>query len=107
MEYHIGIRLPKIFFFSGQKNFGKTLHCYTMDKCGHLICSICLKDYIYKATEEKVIFNIYENKLNPIKYFCPECNAEIYLSQNLINNLFNIYIYYKEYKFSTLISPSY
>ena len=72
-----------------QKNFGKTLHCYTMDKCGHLICSICLKDYIYKTTEEKVVFNIYENKLNPIKYFCPECNAEIYLSQNLINNLFN------------------
>lgn len=71
------------------KNFGKTLHCYTMDKCGHLICSICLKDYIYKTTEEKVVFNIYENKLNPIKYFCPECNAEIYLSQNLINNLFN------------------
>ena len=58
-----------------------------MDKCGHLICSDCLKDYIYKSTEEKIVFIIYENK--KIKYFCPVCNEEIYLSKNLINNLFN------------------
>ena len=28
-----------------------------------------------------------------IKYFCPECNEEIYLSKNLINNLFSDDIY--------------
>ena len=72
-----------------KQNFGKELYCYCMDKCGHLICSSCLKDYIFKTTEEKVVFNIYENKLNQIKYHCLECNEEIYLSQNLINNLFN------------------
>ena len=72
-----------------QKNFGKDLYSYCMDKCGHLICSNCLKDYIFKLTEEKVVFNIYERKLIKLKYFCPECNKEISLSKNLINNLFN------------------
>ena len=70
-----------------KKKFENNLYCYSMDKCGHLICSDCLKDYIYKSTEEKIVFIIYENK--KIKYFCPVCNEEIYLSKNLINNLFN------------------
>ena len=71
-----------------EKNFNKKLYCYCMNKCGDLICSDCLKDYIIKATEGKVVFNIYESKLKKIKYFCPKCNEEIYLSKNLINNLF-------------------
>ena len=72
-----------------QKNFGKSLYCYCMNKCGHLICSNCLKDYIYEVTDEKVVLNIYENKLKKIEFFCPECNEKIFLSKNLINNLFN------------------
>ena len=71
------------------KKFEKSLYCYCMNKCGHFICSNCLKEYILKITEEKVVFNIYENKLKQIKYLCLECNNEIYLSKNLIYNLFN------------------
>ena len=76
-----------------KKKFENKLYCYSMDKCGHLICSNCLKDYIYKITDEKVVLNIYESKKKEIKYFCPECNEEIYLSKNLINNLFSDDIY--------------
>jgi hypothetical protein len=60
-----------------------------MDNCSHLICSNCLKDYIYQATEGKVVFNIYENTIKKMEYFCPACNKQIYLSKNLINNVFN------------------
>ena len=48
----------------------------------------------------KIIKLIFNNKKKIIKY----------LKLKLISlryNLFIIYIYYKEYKFSTLISPSY
>ena len=62
-----------------------------MDKCGHFICNECLKNYILKATDEKVVLNYYEYKLKKIEYKCPnpQCNKDIYLSKNLINNLFN------------------
>ena len=43
------------------KKFENKLYCYSMDKCGHLICSNCLKDYIYKITDGKVVLNIYES----------------------------------------------
>ena len=71
-----------------EKNFTKKLYSYCMNKCGDLICSNCLKEYIIKATDGKVIFNIYESKLKKMNYFCPKCNKEVYISKNLINNLF-------------------
>ena len=76
-----------------QNNFEKSLYCYIMDNCGHLLCSNCLKDYIYKVTDEKVVFNIYENNIKKIEYFCPVCDKKIYLSKNLVNNIFNDDIY--------------
>ena len=76
-----------------QNNFEESLYCYIMDNCSHLICSNCLKDYIYQATEGKVVFNIYENTIKKMEYFCPACNKQIYLSKNLINNLFNDDVY--------------
>ena len=76
-----------------QNNFEESLYCYIMDNCSHLICSNCLKDYIYQATEGKVVFNIYENIIKKMEYFCPACNKQIYLSKNLINNLFNDDVY--------------
>ena len=79
-----------------QNNFENSLYCYIMDNCSHLLCSNCLKDYIYKATDEKVVFNIYENIIKKIEYFCPVCNKKIYLSKNLINNIFNDDIYIKK-----------
>ena len=72
-----------------QNNFEESLYCYIMNNCSHLICSNCLKDYIYQATEGKVVFNIYENTIKKMEYFCPACNKQIYLSNNLINNVFN------------------
>jgi len=68
--------------------FSKKKYAFSMEKCGHLICVNCLKDYIIQATEEKVILNYYEYKLNQIKFFCPICDKEIHLSKNLINNIF-------------------
>ena len=76
-----------------QNNFEESLYCYIMDNCSHLICSNCLKDYIYQETEGKVVFNIYENTIKKMEYFCPACNKQIYLSKNLINNLFNDDVY--------------
>ena len=76
-----------------QNNFEESLYCYIMNNCSHLICSNCLKDYIYQATEGKVVFNIYENTIKKMEYFCPACNKQIYLSKNLINNLFNDDVY--------------
>jgi hypothetical protein len=76
-----------------ENNFENASYCYIMDTCCHLICSNCLKDYIYKATDEKVVFNIYENIIKKMEYFCPLCNKNIYLSKNLINNLFNDDVY--------------
>ena len=76
-----------------ENNFENSLYCYIMDTCCHLICSNCLKDYIYKATEEKVVFNVYENIIKKMEYFCPLCNKNINLSKNLINNLFNDDVY--------------
>ena len=72
-----------------QNNFEESLYCYIMNNCSHLICSNCLKDYIYQATDGKVVFNIYENTIKKMEYFCPACNKQIYLSKNLINNVFN------------------
>ena len=69
--------------------FTKNLYAFSMEKCGHLICINCLKDYIIKATNGKVILNYYEYKLNQIKFFCPVCDKEINLSKNLINNLYS------------------
>ena len=72
-----------------QNNFEESSYCYIMNNCSHLICSNCLKDYIYQATDGKVVFNIYENTIKKMEYFCPACNKQIYLSKNLINNVFN------------------
>ena len=72
-----------------KESFFKSKYAFSMDKCGHLVCKQCLKDYIFKATDEKVILNFYEYKFNQIKFFCPVCNKEINLSKNLINNLYN------------------
>ena len=71
-----------------KESFIKSKYAFNMDNCGHLICINCLKDYIIKITDEKVILNYYEYKLKQIKFFCPVCNKEIFLSKNLINNLF-------------------
>jgi len=68
--------------------FNQSKYAFNMDNCGHLICINCLKDYIFKMTDEKVILNYYEYKKNPIKFLCPVCNKEINLSKNLINNIF-------------------
>ena len=72
-----------------EKNLENDIQIYIMDNCGHFICSDCLKDYILKATDDKVVLNYYEYKLKQIKFLCPKCNKDIYLSKNLINNLFN------------------
>ena len=71
-----------------KESFFKSKYAFSMDKCGDLICIQCLKDYIFKATDEKVILNYYEYKFSQIKFFCPACNKEMNLSKNLINNLF-------------------
>ena len=71
-----------------KESFIKSTYAFSMDNCGHLICINCLKDYIIKITDEKVILNYYEYKLKQIKFFCPVCDKEIFLSKNLINNLF-------------------
>jgi hypothetical protein len=68
--------------------FNQSKYAFNMDNCGHLVCINCLKDYIFKMTEEKVILNYYEYKMKPITFFCPVCNLGINLSKNLINNLF-------------------
>lgn len=60
---------------------------------GYSICSNCLKDYLYKTTDEKFILNIYKSNKKEIKYFLPKCYEEIYLSKNLINNLYNDDVY--------------
>ena len=73
--------------------FNKSKYAFTMDKCGHLVCINCLKDYIIKATDEKVILNYYEYKLNQIKFFCPICDKEINLSKNMISNIFTDEVY--------------
>jgi hypothetical protein len=69
--------------------FNKSKYAFSMDNCGHLICINCLKDYIIKTTDDKVILNYYEYKLNQIKFFCPICDKEINLSKNMISNIFN------------------
>jgi hypothetical protein len=69
--------------------FNQSKYAFNMDNCGHLVCINCLKDYIFKMTDEKVILNYYEYKMKQIKFFCPVCNLAINLSKNLINNLFN------------------
>ena len=76
-----------------QENFTKNLYAFSMEKCGHLICINCLKEYIFKVTDEKVILNYYEYKFNQIKFFCPVCDKEIILSKNFINNLYKDDIY--------------
>ena len=60
-----------------------------MDNCGHLLCINCLRDCIIKATDSKVILNYYEYKLKQIKFLCPICDKEIFISKNLINNIFD------------------
>ena len=72
-----------------KESFKKMKNAFSMNPCGHLICLKCLKDYICKATDEKVILNYFEYKLKQIKFFCPACDKEIILSKNLINNLYN------------------
>lgn len=72
-----------------KESFKKMKNAFSMKPCGHLICAKCLKDYICKATDEKVILNYFEYKLRQIKFFCPACDKEIILSKNLINNLYN------------------
>ena len=72
-----------------KESFCKLKYAFSMDKCGHLICIQCLKDYIFRATDEKVILNYYEYKFKQIKFFCPVCDKEIILSKNLINNLYS------------------
>ena len=72
-----------------KESFKKMKNAFSMNPCGHLICAKCLKDYICKATDEKVILNYFEYKLRQIKFFCPACDKEIILSKNLINNLYN------------------
>ena len=72
-----------------KESFTKLKYVLSMDKCGHLVCIQCLKDYIFRATDGKVILNYYEYKFNQIKFFCPVCDKEIILSKNLINNLYN------------------
>ena len=72
-----------------KQKFNKLKYAFCMNKCGHLICLECLKDYIYKATDQKVILNYYEYKLNQMKFFCPACNKEIFISKNFINNLYD------------------
>ena len=71
-----------------KQKFNKSKYAFSMSKCGHLICIECLKDYIFRATEQKVILNYYEYKLNQVKFFCPVCNKEIFLSKNFINNIY-------------------
>ena len=69
--------------------FNQSKYAFNMDNCGHLVCINCLKAYIFKMTDEKVILNYYEYKMKQIKFFCPVCSLGINLSKNLINNLFN------------------
>ena len=79
-----------------KQRFNKIKYAFSMNKCGHLICFECLKDYIYRATDKKVILNYYEYKFNQTKFFCPSCDKEIFLSKNLINNLYNDANYIRE-----------
>ena len=72
-----------------KESFIKSRKAFTMEKCGDLICIQCLKDYIFKATDGKIILNYFEYKLKQIKFFCPACNKEMHLSKNLINNVYN------------------
>ena len=69
--------------------FNQSKFAFNMDNCGHIVCNKCLKDYIFKITDEKVVLNYYEYKDKQIKFLCPVCNKEINLSKNLINNIFN------------------
>ena len=83
-------KIVKIFKCEKCKEFfNQSKYAFNMDNCGHLVCINCLKDYIFKMTDEKVILNYYEYKMKQIKFFCPVCNLAINLSKNLINNLFN------------------
>ncbi len=72
-----------------KENFTETKYAFSMDKCGHLLCVDCLKNYIIKMTDSKVIMNYYEYQLKKINFFCPVCDKEIYISKNLINNIFD------------------
>ena len=72
-----------------KESFKKLKNAFSMNPCGHLICIKCLKDYICKTTDGKVILNYFEYKFRQIKFFCPACDKEIILSKNLLNNLYN------------------
>ena len=68
-------------------NFHRNAYC--LNFCGHLICENCLKQYILGITKNRVILNYFEILSEKIKYECPCCNKEIFLSKNLVNNLFD------------------
>ena len=69
------------------ENFNNNAYC--LNFCGHLICENCLKQYILRITKDRIILNYFEVLSEKIKYECPICNKEIFLSKNLINNLFD------------------
>ena len=71
-----------------KQNFNNN-NAYCLNYCGHLICENCLKEYILGITKDRVILNYFEILSEKIKYECPSCNKEIFISKNLINNLFD------------------